>query len=169
MGRYKKGNEPKRKNEKWTGRYEVEYIKDGKEYFRDPDGRLVSRPIDDTIGYRTDELMPELQEFLDRARSEKQRYPSRAMIDNLIEVQKTKPLKACNYVRYILLGELRHVDVFGEVAEEKYAAQQHYRETEEMKRAIEEMAKQIEDMQKLLFNIAVQLNGSGNSFLKMVG
>lgn len=166
MGKYKLGNKPKSEAH-WE--YKVEFVNDGKEYYIDPDGRLVYKIADDTLGYRVDELIPELITLLDRARNEKHNYPTREMIDNLIRIQKKEPLKACNYVKYRLLGELRYVDVFGNAAEERYAAQRHYSETAEMKKAIEDLTMQIEEMQQLIFNIAVQLNSSKYSFLKRVG
>ena len=140
-------------------KYKIEFVKNGKEYYYNADGKLVFQWADDTVGYRRAELAPEVAKVLDRARS-KHNYPTRSMIDNLISLQETAPLKAVNYVRYRLLGELRYIDVFGDVAEDRYKAERHYKTTEQLQNMITGMSAQLEDMQRIIFNMANQLNKS---------
>lgn len=123
----------------------IEFIdeKKGIEYYRNADGKLVSQPMDDTAGYRSSEIAPEVSDALNRAR-ELHRYPSRPMIDNIIYMQEFSIEKAVTYVKYRLLGEATYLDVFGRDAEDRRAAQQHYKKQDEM--------------QKLIFNMATQMN-----------
>lgn len=113
--------------------------------------------MDDTDGYRAYELAPEVSDALNRAR-ELHRYPSRPMIDNLIHMQEFSIEKAVTYVKYRLLGEATYLDVFGRDAEDRRAAQQHYKKQDEMQMQIAAMAAQMADMQKLIFNMATQMN-----------
>lgn len=82
------------------------------EYFLNADGKKVYRYADDTIGYRSAELLPEVEQYLNRARA-LHNYPTRPMIDNLIAMQSESKRKAVNYVRYRLLGECSYMDVYG--------------------------------------------------------
>lgn len=137
----------------------IEFIdeKKGLEYYRLDDGRLVSQPVDDTVNYRTDELAPEVIEVLNRSRA-RYWYPSRPMIDNLIKMQELSVEKAVTYVKYRLLGEATYLDVFGQEAEDRRAAQAHYKKQDAMAAQISAMAAQMADMQKLIFNMASQMN-----------
>mgnify|MGYP007128358999 CR=1 FL=1 len=137
----------------------------GLEYYKNADGRLVSQLIDETIGYRAAELAPEVTEALDRARA-MHNYPSRPMIDNLVHMQEASVEKAVTYVKYRLLGEATYLDVFGRDAEDRRAAQQHYKKQDEMQMQIAAMAAQMADMQKLIFNMAAQMNRENNSGYK---
>lgn len=137
----------------------IEFIdeKKGLEYYRLDDGRLVSQPVDDTVNYRTDELAPEVIEVLNRSRA-RYWYPSRPMIDNLIKMQELSVEKAVTYVKYRLLGEATYLDVFGKEAEDRRAAQAHYKKQDAMQQQLAAMALQMADMQKLIFNMAAQMN-----------
>lgn len=137
----------------------IEFIdeKKGLEYYRLDDGRLVSQPVDDTVNYRTDELAPEVIEVLNRSRA-RYWYPSRPMIDNLIKMQELSVEKAVTYVKYRLLGEATYLDVFGQDAEDRRAAQAHYKKQDAMQQQLAAMALQMADMQKLIFNMAAQMN-----------
>lgn len=145
----------------------IEFVdeKKGLEYYRLDDGRLVSQPVDNTVNYRTDELAPEVIEVLNQSRAQYW-YPSRPMIDSLINMQKSSVEKAVTYVKYRLLGEATYLDVFGEEAEERRAAQAHNKKQEEMAEQISTMAAQMADMQKLIFNIATQLNRESKAYEK---
>lgn len=92
--------------------FETIKVEEDKEYFFRPDGKIAFRFRDDTIGYRVDELRPEVMTQLDRARSI-YRYPTRPMIDTLVKMQEENPQKAVNYVKYKLLGECGYLDVYG--------------------------------------------------------
>lgn len=137
----------------------IEFVDDkkGREYYRNADGKLVSQFVDDTVDYRADELADEVKSTLDRAR-EMHNYPSRPMIDNLVHMQEVSVEKAVKYVQYRLLGEATYLDVFGQDAEDRRAAQQHYKKQDAMAAQIQAMAAQMADMQKLIFNMASQMN-----------
>lgn len=145
----------------------IEFIdeKKGIEYYRNADGKLVSQPMDDTDGYRSSEIAPEVSDALNRARK-LHHYPSRPMIDNLIHMQEFSVEKAVTYVKYRLLGEATYLDVFGRDAEDRRAAQQHYKKQDEMQMQIAAMAAQMADMQKLIFNMAATINRENNSGYK---
>lgn len=132
---------------------EILYIKNGREYFYNPDGRIVSQPVDNSVDYRTSELTPEISEALDRARA-RGRYPSRELIDSVILMQEYSKLKALNYVKYKLLGEARYIDVYGEAAEAKYRAEAHYRKSFDLERELVKVQAQLEQMEKMLVTIA---------------
>lgn len=144
---------------------DILYIKDGREYFYNADGKIVSQPVDNSVDYRRSELPPEINKALDRAR-QKGNYPSRSLINALVDMQEYSELKALNYVKYKLLGEARYLDVFGEAAESRFEAQRHYKKTEEMEFRLLEMSATINDMQKLIFNIATTLNQSHREEIK---
>ena len=133
------------------------YIKNGREYYYNADGKIVSQPVDNFVNYRRSELAPQINEALDRAR-QRGNYPSRSLIDAVVDMQEYSELKALKYVKYKLLGEARYLDVFGEAAESKFEAQRHYKKTEEMEFHLLEMSAQINEMQTLIFNIANTLN-----------
>lgn len=137
----------------------IEFIDEekGLEYFKNADGKLVSQNVDDTVNYRNNELAHEVTEVLNRARA-LHHYPSRPMIDNLIHMQELSIEKAVKYVQYRLLGEATYLDVFGQDAEDRRAAQQHYKKQDAMAAQIQAMALQMADMQKLIFNMASQMN-----------
>ena len=88
------------------------------------------------------------------------------MIDNLIHMQEFSVEKAVTYVKYRLLGEATYLDVFGRDAEDRRAAQQHYKKQDEMQMQIAAMAAQMADMQKLIFNMAATINRENNSGYK---
>lgn len=138
-------------------KHTVEYVKDGMEYFRNPDGKLVSRPVDEYRDYRRSELDPAVNTQLDIARYYGD-YPSKATIDSLFDMQKTSVEKAVNYVKYRYLGTASYLDVFGKENEKRWEAELHYKTTKEMAEKIEVMAAQMNEMQQLLFNMAVTLN-----------
>lgn len=138
-------------------KHTVEYVKDGMEYFRRADGKLVSRPVDEYRDYRRSELDPAVNTQLDIARYYGD-YPSKATIDSLFDMQKISVEKAVNYVKYKYLGTASYLDVFGSENEKKWEAEQHYKTTKEMAEKIEVMAAQMNEMQQLLFNMAVTLN-----------
>lgn len=139
----------------------------GLEYFRNADGKLVSQPIDDTINYRDAELAPEVLREVQRAR-EIHNYPSRPMIDNLVHMQGLSIDKAVKYVRYRLLGEATYLDVFGQDAEDRRAAQAHYKKQDAMAAQLQAMAAQMADMQKLIFNMAAQMNRESSSYKRVI-
>lgn len=145
-------------------KHTVEYVKDGMEYFRRADGKLVSRPIDEYRDYRRSELDPAVNTQLDIARYYGD-YPSKATIDSVIAMQKTSVEKAVNYVKYRYLGTVSYLDVFGQENEKRWEAEQHYRDAKEMYEKMEDMAAQLNEIQQLLFNIAVTINKKGKKVI----
>ena len=129
----------------------------GLEYYKNADGKLVSQFVDSTVNYRDAELAPEVLREVEKARAI-HNYPSRPMIDNLIKMQELSVEKAVTYVKYRLLGEATYLDVFGQDAEDRRAAQQHYKKQDAMQQQLAAMALQMADMQKLIFNMAAQMN-----------
>ncbi len=136
---------------------DVLFVKDGWEYFLNEDGKLVSSTVDAYKDYRRNELPESVNMLLDRAR-DKDRYPKKALIDNLVSMCDYSITKAENYVKYKLLGEASYLDVFGQAAEDRYSAERHYKKTEDIEMVITAMAAQIEEMQRLMFNLAKQAN-----------
>lgn len=129
----------------------------GLEYYKNADGKLVSQFVDSTVDYRDNELAPEVLREVEKARAI-HNYPSHPMIDNLIHMQDLSVEKAVTYVKYRLLGEASYIDVFGKDAEDRRAAQEHYKKQDAMAAQISAMAAQMADMQKLIFNMATQMN-----------
>lgn len=148
------------------------YTKNGREYYRNADGKTVSQPCDSFRNYRRDELAPEVNELLDRSRDERHYYPSKGIIDSLCDMQNCCVSKAVNYAKYRLFGECTYQEVFGTAAEDRYKAEKHYSATDEMKNTLENMAAQMKEMQKLMFNMATQMNQTNKSnvnYIKRVG
>ena len=147
---------------------ETLYVKDGYEYYRNADGRIVDRLCDQTLDYRVGELRPEVVAELDKARA-MYRYPTTALVDTVIAYQEQSPEKAVNFIRYRLLGAASHVEVFGHAAEARYKAQamekrlqQHAWQTDRMEKKIDDLQKRIVELQntvlKVLSNTAMKQN-----------
>lgn len=145
----------------------IEYSKDGKDFYYNPDGKLVSVKSDDTISYRTAELHEDVIAELNIARQQLN-YPSRSLIDSVIHLQEESTEKAVLYVRYRLLGTARYLDVYGDTNNARWAAEKHYSETTELCNKFDEMAYQLQEMQRLMFNIAGTLN-KNNTYQRRTG
>lgn len=100
--------------------FETVKVVGNREYYYNADLKLVFRFADETLGYRLNELDPEIDKLLDKARA-KYNYPSKTFIDNIIDMQNYSTEKAKRYIRYRLLGELNWLDVFGQNAEMLYS------------------------------------------------
>lgn len=109
-----------------------------KEYYYDPDGRLVFQFKDETIGYRDHELFPEILAKLNQAREEG-RYPNKRFVDNLVRMQEESPLKAYRYIQYKLLGEVSYSAVFGDKALEEYEKEQTKKENASLRDQVNEL------------------------------
>lgn len=133
------------------------YREGDKEYYLNPDGKLVSQNVDLYMEYRRGELLPEVAAELDEVRKICI-YPSKAAIDTVISYQKECPDKAINYIRYRYLGTCSYLDVFGPGAEQQYKVKMHLEQNERMESKIDNLQQQIRDMQQLMFNIAKSTN-----------
>ena len=137
---------------------DVVYVKNGLEWYLDPDGKLVSRPIDTYRYYRRSEIAPEILELIDQLRS-KGRYLQDYNIDAIIKMQNECLEKGINYVKYRYFGKARYTDVFGAAADNHYAEINHRRQCERMEDTMNDMRSQIEEMQQLILNMAKHLTG----------
>lgn len=113
-------------------------IEGNKEYFKRADGKVVYRFADETIGYRVDELHPEVIRQLDRARAI-YNYPSKPMVDNLIKMQAEAVQKAINYIKYRLLGECTYTEVFKTDFQKEAENVQQAQKIESLERQIEDL------------------------------
>lgn len=113
-----------------------------KEYFYDPDGRLVYRFKDETIGYRDNELLPEILAKLNQAREEG-RQPNKKFIDSLINIQAESPTKAYRYIQYKLLGEVSYSAVFGDKALEEYEKENAKKENASLRDQVNDLEQKI--------------------------
>jgi len=132
---------------------DILYILEGREYYLNSDGIIVSQEVDDTKGYRVMELAPEVTDQLNLAR-EQGRYPSKHMINALVSMQEISKTKAVNYVKYRLLGSASYLDVFGPEARRQFEAEQHYRQSKEIEDKIDLLQIHLHDIEILLFNLA---------------
>lgn len=139
------------------------YTQDGKEYYKNPDGRLVNRIADQSKGYRESELDPGVIEILEEAR-ERGRYPQRSTIDSLIQLQKESANKAIKYAGYRLLGRYSYQEVFGNEAEREYLDERRWAIVDEMRDQMEQMNNQMQDMHRLILNMAKYMNAEKKSF-----
>ncbi len=134
------------------------YSENGIEFYYNHDYKLASRPVDDTIGYRVDELDPGVIQLLNEARKI-YRYPYKHSIDVIIDMQNERSVeRAIKYVEYRLLGRASYLDVFGDAAELEDNQIKHYKEQSEIKELLEETREQNRQTQQLLLNIALALN-----------
>lgn len=134
------------------------YTENGIEFYYNYDYKLASRPVDESIGYRVDELDPGVIQLLNEARKI-YRYPYKHSIDVIIDMQNERSVeRAIKYVEYRLLGRASYLDVFGDAAELEDSQIKHCKEQTEIKELIEETREQNRQTQQLLLNIALALN-----------
>jgi hypothetical protein len=133
------------------------YREGDREYYLNPDGKLVSQQVDLFKDYRRAELLPEVAAELEKARILK-RYPSDNLIDSVIAFQEEHPEKAIKYIGYRLLGTAGYLEVFGRSAETYYREQRHIKQNERMETKIGDLQQQLTDMQQLMFNLAKMMN-----------
>ena len=120
--------------------------------------KLIIKPVDDSLGYRENELDPEVKQKLDQARQEN-RLPGKAFINAVIEMQNKRSVKrAVKFVEYRLLGSASYMDVYGELAEEQDERIKHYDDLKELKLEVERMHQENKETQQLLINIGLALN-----------
>jgi len=141
------------------------YTENGQEFYLNPDGKIISRPIDRAKNYRIQELSSQVKEVLDKARS-MDRIPLEKTIDYLIELQKESTEKAYKYACYRFLGTVQHKDVFGKEAAQEYDNEKKWKEINDLKRTVMEMKKQQDEMHRLLINMAKYMNTEKRSFQK---
>lgn len=129
--------------------------------------RKKYNPSNDPLrNYRKDEIHPDVWNLLEKARQRRGFGLLEWAIDNSIKLQEERSvLTACNYIRYILLGELSWADVFGGQAKAYDEQLKHYQTTVNMDNKvdmltlkIDEMSVQMEEMQRLCFNMATMMN-----------
>ncbi len=116
------------------------------EYFIRADGKKAMRNADESIGYRIDEMKPELQEVLDRARA-MYNYPYRCTIDKALEYQKHSVLKAVRYIQWRMLGECNYLDVYGAQAEAEFSRHRQQQLLESSNERINELNEKIDKLQ----------------------
>jgi len=127
--------------------YETIERKGNIEYFLNADGKKVMRYADETIGYRVDEIKPELQIVLDKARA-RYNYPYKETIDTALFYQQYSTLKAVRYIKWRLLGECNYLDVYGAEAERDYSMARHQELLEHSNERIDELHAKIDYLQK---------------------
>lgn len=120
--------------------------------------KLIIKPKDESLGYRENELHPDVLAKLNLARKEL-RFPGKAFINALIDMQEKRSVKrAVKYVEYRLLGTANYLDVFGDLAEEADERIQHYEDLKSLKEDIDIMHQENKQTQQLLINMAMALN-----------
>lgn len=120
--------------------------------------KLIIKPVDDSLGYRENELAPEVKAKLDLSRANNT-IPSRAFINAVIDMQNKRSVKrAVKFVEYRLLGSASYLDVYGELAEEQDERIQHYDDLKTLKLEVERMHQENKETQQLLINIGLALN-----------
>ena len=120
--------------------------------------KLIIKPIDKSLGYRDDELHPDVLEKINAARQDN-RYPGQAFINALIDMQENRSVKrAVKFVEYRLLGTATYLEVFGEQAEEADERIKHYGDLKSLIDEIDVMHKENKQTQQLLINMAMALN-----------
>ncbi len=135
------------------------------EYYKDPDGRVVSRSKDQSLGYRQNEISPAVAAVLDRAR-QKTIYPKKSTIDTLISMQSESIKKAEMYAGYRLLGTYSYTDVFGQEAQNTYIRHQTDERLDRIQDKIDQMSAQMDDMLRLMLGVAKYVNAEKRSFYK---
>ncbi|MDY0198827.1 MAG: hypothetical protein RBR68_13535 [Tenuifilaceae bacterium] len=134
------------------------YTESGIEFYYNHDYKLATRPVDESPGYREDELDKRVIDLLNEARKI-YRYPYKHSIDVIIDMQNERSIeRAIKYVEYRLLGRANYLDVFGDAAELEDNQIKHYKEQAEIRALIEETREQNRQTQQLLLNIALALN-----------
>ena len=141
------------------------YTQDNMEYYQNRDGRVVSRFVDQSQGYREKELDPEVLEIIAEARK-LGRYPHRSTIDSLVKLQKESVHKAIKYAGYRLLGRYSYQEVFGDAAEREYLDERRWAMVDDMRDQMDQMHQQLNDMHKLVLNMAKYMNAEKRTFSK---
>lgn len=139
------------------------YTQDNMEYYQNRDGKVVSRFVDHSQGYREKELDPEVLEILAEARK-LGRYPQRSTIDSLVKLQKESVHKAIKYAGYRLLGRYSHKEAFGSDAEREYLEERRWAMVDDMRDQIDQMHQQLNDMQRMIVNMAKYMNAEKKTF-----
>lgn len=139
------------------------YTQDNMEYYKNRDGKIVNRAVDQSRGYRESELDPEVLEIIEEARK-LGRYPHRSTIDSLIRLQKESIHKAIKYAGYRLLGRYSYKEVFGTEAEREYLEERRWSMVDDMRDQMDQMHQQLNDMHKLVVNMAKYMNAEKKTF-----